>query len=91
MTMGMAIPIRVAAATSNFMIGVTALSSIAVYIARGDVRPFLAAPVALGVVVGTLYGSSLGARLSSPVLHWALAGTLAFASAQMLLKAAGWA
>jgi hypothetical protein len=89
MTIGMSIPIKVAAATSNFMIGVTALSSIAVYSARGDLDPFLAVPVALGVLAGTLYGSSVGARLSGAVLHWFLAGTLALAAAQMLMKAAG--
>jgi uncharacterized protein len=89
MTLGMAIPIKVAAATSNFMIGVTALASIAVYFAKGDVDPFLAAPVALGVLTGTLYGSALGLRLSGAALHWILACALAFAAVEMLLKAAG--
>jgi uncharacterized protein len=45
MTLGMSVPMRVAAATSNFMIGVTALSSFVVYWARGYVEPGLCAPL----------------------------------------------
>ena len=48
MNLGMRVPLRVAAATSNFMIGVTAASSLFVYFARGEVQPLLAAPVAIG-------------------------------------------
>ncbi len=38
MTLGMRVPIKVAAATSNFMIGVTAIASLFVYFARGYVH-----------------------------------------------------
>lgn len=55
----MRLPIRASSATSNFMIGLTASASAALYFARGDVKPLLAAPVAVGVVIG----ASLGARL----------------------------
>lgn len=39
MTLVMGVPIKVAAATSNFMIGVTAVSSFLVYLGRGEVHP----------------------------------------------------
>ncbi len=48
----MGLPIKVSTATSNFMIGVTAASSAGVYFSRGDVDPFVAGPVAAGVVLG---------------------------------------
>ena len=57
MDLAMRIPIKVSTATSNFMIGVTAAASAGVYFARGDVDPFIAAPVALGVVLGAVAGS----------------------------------
>jgi uncharacterized protein len=54
------IPIRVAAATSTFMIGVTAAAAAIPYLARGDV----ALPVAAAVALGALPGGLVGARLS---------------------------
>ncbi len=65
MHLGMRVPLRVAAATSNFMIGVTAASSLFVYFARGEVQPLLAAPVAIGVAGGSL----LGTRIAKTRFH----------------------
>jgi hypothetical protein len=54
----MGVPFKVATATSNFMIGVTAAASAFIYYARGDVRPLITAPTAVGVFLG----AGLGAR-----------------------------
>src|SRR3989454_10473830 len=43
------VPVKVASATSNFIIGVTAAASASVYLLRGDVHPLLAAPLIIGV------------------------------------------
>lgn len=59
MDRAMRLPFKVSAATSNFMIGVTAAASAGVYLSRGYVDPGLSAPVMLGV----LAGSTLGARI----------------------------
>src|SRR5215470_25528 len=55
------VPMRAAAATSAFMIGVTAAASAPQAFARGDVNP----PIAAAAVIGVLLGSRLGLRLSS--------------------------
>lgn len=89
MNLGMKVPIKVAAATSNFMIGVTAVSSLFVYFARGFVHPYLAAPVALGVVGGALSGTSLARRVSPRLLKQVLSGVLVLVAVQMMLKAFG--
>ncbi len=89
MTLGMQVPIKVAAATSNFMIGVTAVSSLFVYFARGYVHPFVAAPVALGVGIGALAGTRTAAWVSPVVLRWILAAVLALVGVQMGLQALG--
>ncbi len=89
MSLGMRVPIRVAAATSNFMIGVTAVTSLFVYFARGDVYPYLAAPIALGVVSGSLFGTTISGKIPSKGLRWIMAGVLAFVAVQMLLRAFG--
>ena len=59
----MHVPIRVATTTSTYMLAATAAASSVVYIASGQLDPVLAAPVALGVIVG----ARLGARLSMRV------------------------
>jgi hypothetical protein len=61
----MKLPMKVSSATSNFMIGVTAAASAGIYLARGDIDPRVAAPVALGVLTGALIGARLLNRVSN--------------------------
>lgn len=89
MSLGMKVPIKVAAATSNFMIGVTAVASLFVYFTRGYVLPFVAAPVALGVAVGAYGGAKSSQRFSGRSLGLILAVVLVFVAVQMALKALG--
>jgi uncharacterized membrane protein YfcA len=65
MDVAMRLPMKVSSATSNFMIGVTAAASAGIYLARGDVDPRIAAPVALGVLAGALIGARLLNRVSN--------------------------
>ncbi|MGH9029082.1 MAG: sulfite exporter TauE/SafE family protein, partial [Acidimicrobiales bacterium] len=59
MDLAMGLPIKVSTATSNFMIGVTAAASAGVYFERGDVNPVVAAPIAVGVLLGALGGARM--------------------------------
>jgi len=59
------LPIKVSSATSNFMIGVTGAASAGIYYARGDITPEVAAPVALGSVVGAYLGTKILMRTSN--------------------------
>src|SRR5919201_839833 len=59
MSYGMKVPFKVAAATSNLMIGVTAAASVSIYAWSGHLKLALIAPL----VVGVLLGAQLGARL----------------------------
>jgi len=58
------VPMKAAAATSNFMIGVTASASAVVYLCAGHVPALIAATVALGVLAGSQGGLWLSRRLS---------------------------
>lgn len=89
MTLGMRVPIKVAAATSNFMIGVTAISSLFVYLARGLVYPYIAAPIAIGITGGAFWGTAFANRVSPRILRLILAAVLVIVSVQMGLKAWG--
>ena len=55
----MCVPMKAATATSNFMIGVTALAGAVVYYSYGLISPVLAATVAVGVIVGSFIGTRL--------------------------------
>ena len=86
MDLAMRLPIKVSTATSNFMIGVTAAASAGVYFARGDIDPFVAAPVAMGVLIGATLGSRLLGRLQSLVIRIVFGLGLLGVSLEMLLK-----
>jgi uncharacterized protein len=59
------LPMKVSSATSNFMIGVTAVASASAYFVRGYIPAPVAGPVALGSVVGAV----LDARVLTVVSH----------------------
>lgn len=86
MDLAMHLPIKVSTATSNFMIGVTAASSAGIYFFRGDINPFVAGPVALGVLVGSFVGSRLLGRVHSSRIRVAFVIVLVWVSVQMLIK-----
>jgi uncharacterized membrane protein YfcA len=86
MDLAMELPIKVSAATSNFMIGVTAAASAGVYFSRGQIDPFIAAPVAIGVLAGALAGSHTLGRIGSRSMRMTFVVVLVLIAAQMLLK-----
>jgi uncharacterized membrane protein YfcA len=89
MNLVMGLPLKVSAATSNFMVGITALSSLFIYIARGYLYPYAAAPVVLGVMAGALAGTRLQHRSSPLLLRVVLAAVLGLVAIQLLLRAVG--
>ncbi len=84
MDLAMHMPIKVSTATSNFMIGVTAAASASVYYMRGEIDPFIAAPVAVGVLLGALGGSYLLPKLRSSTIRLVFVVVLLWISGQML-------
>jgi hypothetical protein len=89
MNLAMDVPIRVAVATSNFMIGVTAAASVFIYFGRGYVHPLVVAPVALGVVIGALAGSTRAGKTRPRRLKRVIAIVLVLVAVQMGLAALG--
>lgn len=85
----MRLPMKVSTTTSNFMIGVTAAASAGIYFARGDISPMIAAPVALGVLVGAFTGSHLLTRLSNRALRLIFLPVMAIIAIQMVLRGFG--
>lgn len=78
------VPIRVAAATSAFMIGVTATAGAVIYYGQGVMQPTLAAAVVLGSRVGTGLGMRLVERWHPRHLKLLLSLVLLTVAALML-------
>lgn len=89
MDRAMRLPIKVSSATSNFMIGVTAAASAGAYYMKGDIIPFIAAPVALGVFLGAQIGTTLMTRMHASRVRKLFILLLFFISFQMGLKGLG--
>ena len=85
----MNIPVRVATATSNFMIGVTATAGALVYLLFGHLAVGLAAPVAIGVLAGGLVGARLHRTAPAATLKGLFVPILGLAAAVMLLRGLG--
>jgi uncharacterized membrane protein YfcA len=89
MNLAMGVPLRVATATSNLMIGITASASAIVYLFRGGIDPYVAAPTALGVFVGAAVGSRVSHRIDVRILRVLFIVVLAYTAWQMAMKAIG--
>lgn len=86
MDTAMGLPIKVSTATSNFMIGVTAAASAGIYFWRGDVLPFVAAPVALGVLLDSMLGARLLVRFRNETVRIVFIVVLVGVAIEMLLR-----
>ncbi len=83
------VPLRVATATSNMMIGITATSSAVIYLLRGEIDPYVAGPTALGVFLGASLGSRIAHRIDVRILRWLFVIVLVYTSFEMARKALG--
>jgi len=89
MNLAMGVPLKVATATSNMMIGITATSSAVIYLLRDEIDPYIAGPVALGVFVGASVGARVVNRIDTRLLRTLFVAVLLVTAVQMGLKAVG--
>lgn len=82
----MGIPLGVAAATSNFMVGITAAASFFVYYGRGDIYALIVVPTTLGVLAGAIAGVKILPYLRAAWIRLGLIGILIVMGIQMLLQ-----
>ena len=82
------LPIKVATATSNFMIGVTATAGVGVLFVGGLVLPMLAAPVAVGTTAGAYFGSRMLPSLTNRLLRVVFLVVLLFLSVETIVRGA---
>ena len=85
----MGAPLRVATATSNLMIGITASTGAWIYLIRGGIDPYATGPTAVGVFVGASIGSRIAHRVDLRALRLLFTGVLIYTAFQMIRRAAG--
>ncbi|MEY8000302.1 sulfite exporter TauE/SafE family protein [Clostridium sp. Mt-5] len=89
MDLFMKLPLKVSSATSNFMMGVTAVASASIYLLRGDIDPKISAPVALGVLAGATIGTKIMQNMKSKTIRKIFIPFLIYISVEMILKGLG--
>jgi uncharacterized membrane protein YfcA len=85
----MDVPLGVATATSNFMVGITAAASVFVYYGRGDIYPMVVVPTAVGVFLGAMLAVYALRRLRANWVRRALVGVLIVLGMYMLANGLG--
>ena len=85
----MKLPIKVSTATSNFMMGVTATASALIYFFNGTINPAIAAPIAIGTLIGSRTGAKVMQRLDAKYIRYIFLPILLFTIVNMFLKGVG--
>jgi hypothetical protein len=86
MDIAMRLPMKVSTSTSNFMVGVTAAASAGVYFSRGDIHPVVAAPIALGVLLGASMGTRVMGQLRNTTIRKLFIPVLAIVAVTMIYR-----
>jgi uncharacterized membrane protein YfcA len=82
---GMKLPMKVSSTTSNFMIGVTAAASTGIFYLGGYINPFVAAPVMLGVLMGSVAGTRFLVRARNSSLRKLFVPIIVLLAVEMLV------
>lgn len=86
MNVTMRLPYHVAAATSNFIIGILAAVSAAIYLSRGYIDPILTFPLVIGVTLGSFIGSKILTKINIYVLRVIFSILIIFLGIEMIYK-----
>ncbi len=82
----MNVPVKVAVATSSFMIGMTAVTGVFPYIERGEADPVVAAAIVVGTLLGAYVGSKIMRKMPTNILRKAFAVLLFVVGIRMFIK-----
>lgn len=82
----MGLPYKISTATSNFMIGLTAMASVGIYWREGFLIPELVIPVIPGVLAGSYLGAKAVTNIPIHKIRWIFTIVMAFFSLQLFIK-----
>lgn len=83
------VPVKAAAATSTFMVGITIVASAVIYYLNDLIDPAVAVPAVLGMMLGAQSGARLARRVRSTFLTRLLMVILLYLATTVMLQALG--
>jgi uncharacterized protein len=89
MNLLMRVPVKAAAGTSSFLIGMTGVATALVFYADGKIDATVVVPAMIGIFLGSRLGSTLTSRLKTANLVVLFVAILLYLSISMILKAFG--
>lgn len=89
MNLLMRVPVKAAAGTSAFMVGITAVATASVYYSRDKIDPTVVVPAIIGIFVGSQIGSRLTRKVRAQRLVALFVVILLYLGGSLLLKAGG--
>ena len=85
----MGAPLKVSVATSKFLLSITDTSAAWIYINNGAVLPMMVVPSIIGIMLGSVVGVQLLAKVKPAMIRWMVIVLLLFAGGRALLKGLG--
>lgn len=89
MNVVMGVPMKAAASTSSFMVGLTASTSAFVYYNAGYVNPTVTVPTVFGIIIGARIGARTASLLRPAILHRLFIAVMIVLAILMYLDAVG--
>lgn len=89
MNLMMKVPVKAAAGTSSFMVGMTAVATAAVFYSHDQIDPRVVVPAMIGIFCGSQLGSQITRRVPTHRLVLVFVLVIAYLGISLLLKAAG--
>ncbi len=86
MNLIMNVPMKVATATSSYMVGITAATGAIVYFFNGTLDLEKSPPVMLGIMAGSRLGATLSYRIHTKLLKWIFVIFLVYTAIRMGMK-----
>jgi len=82
----MKVPLKVATATSSYMVGITAASAAIIYLVRGDVDIHKASAIMIGIFIGSRMGAAISYKISVLALRLLFVAVMLFTAYKMFMK-----
>lgn len=80
------VPVKIAIATSGFLITINSTAAVWVYLNSGAILPLIAVPSVAGMMIGTTLGARLLPYLKPRIARWIVIGLLLFTGIRYILK-----
>jgi uncharacterized membrane protein YfcA len=86
MNLVMSVPLKIATATSSYMIGMTAATGAIVYLMRGDVDFYKAAAIVPGIFLGSRLGALLSYKLNTLLIRMVFVVVIIYTAIKMISR-----